>query len=179
MGQIPGPMFGVVSYLVLACVGGVLGYYFARKRTEYEIGYQHRVEIVERVQRLLLSIAEEFEVALGYVREPGPSRKLPVESVGRAVDELDKYRAQQEIWLDAETSARLEDFVSGLRVRQRMLEHLPQSYVDAGFEQEYGRAAEDLESWLEAGFPQAHKELEDSFRQMLGIGSRRLRRKVA
>ncbi len=171
-------MFGVVSYLVLACVGGALGYYFARKRTEYEIGYQHRVEIVERVQRLLLSVAGEFETALGYVREPGPSRKLPVESVGRAVDELDKYRVQQEIWLDAETSARLESLVAGLRARQRMLERLPQNYGDAGFEREYTRAAEDLESWLGVGFPQVHKELEDSFRRMLGIGTR-LRRKVA
>ena len=38
MSQLPQVGYGLFSYLVLACVSAVVGYYFARKRTEYEVG---------------------------------------------------------------------------------------------------------------------------------------------
>ena len=41
---------GALSYLMFAGIGGFVGYYFAKKRTEHEVGYLRRVEVVERIQ---------------------------------------------------------------------------------------------------------------------------------
>ena len=48
MGQLLNLVTGAMSYLVFAFIGGVVGYYFARKRTEHEVVYGRRVEVVER-----------------------------------------------------------------------------------------------------------------------------------
>ena len=46
--QLPSMTSGLLSYLVLGCVSAAVGYYFARKRTEYEVRYRQRVEVSER-----------------------------------------------------------------------------------------------------------------------------------
>ena len=106
--------YGPLSYLVLALVGAVVGYYFARKRTEYEVGYRHRVEVSEVIQGMVIPLVEEFEAALEYVRAPGPSGELPVEEIEGSIDGLEKYLAQQEMWLDRRSSAALGNLIVGL-----------------------------------------------------------------
>jgi hypothetical protein len=73
VGQLLSLASGALSYLVFAGIGGFVGYFFAKKRTEHEVGYQRRVEVVERIQLLVISLAEEFEAALAYICEPGPA----------------------------------------------------------------------------------------------------------
>ena len=167
---LPSMTYGMLSYLVLACVSAVVGYYFARKRTEYEVGYKHRVEVYEGVQGMVVPLVEEFEAALEYVRAPGPSGGLPVAEIERSVDGLEKYLAQQEMWLDRRSSAALVDLIAGFRTRLRMLEHLPSRYDDPGFERAYERAAADLDEWLGTDLPAAREELADASRGMLGVG---------
>jgi hypothetical protein len=167
--QLPSMTYGLLSYLVLACVSAVVGYYFARKRTEYEVGYRHRVEVAEGVQGIVIPLVEEFEAALEYVREPGPSGELPLEEIESSVDGLEKYLAQQEMWLDHRSSAVLEDLVVSFRARGRMLDLLPRRYDDPGFEQAYERAGADLEEWLRVELPAAREQLADAFQEMLGV----------
>jgi hypothetical protein len=167
--------YGLMSYLVLACASAALGYYFARKRTEYEVGYRHRVEVSEGVQGMVIPLVEEFEAALEYVRAPGPSGGLPVDEIERSVDGLEKYLAQQEMWLDRRTSAALLDLISTFRARLRVLDLLPRRYDDPGFERAYDRAAADLDEWLHAELPAAREELADAFRGFLGVGRWRRR----
>lgn len=161
---------GLFSYLVLACVGGVVGYYFARKRTEHEVGYGRRVEVVERIQLHVVEIAEQFEEALEYIREPGPADGLPVEKIERSVDELERCYVGQEIWLNRETFDRVDDLTAAFRSRQRELELLPRRYGDPGFESEHARVGRDLQRWLRSDLPEAREELADAFRSMLGVG---------
>jgi hypothetical protein len=168
--------YGLLSYLVLACVSAVVGYYFARKRTEYEVGYRHRVEVSEGVQGMVVPLVEQFEDALEYVRAPGPSGGLPTEEIERSIDGLEKYLAQQEVWLDRRCSAALGNLISTFRVRLRILDLLPRRYDDPGFERAYERAAADLDEWLRAELPAAREELADAFRGMLGVG--RWRRRI-
>jgi len=165
----------LLSYLVLGCVSAAVGYYFARKRTEYEVGYRHRVEVFEGIQGMVIPLVEEFEAALRYVRAPGPSEELPVEEIERSVEGLEKYLAQQEMWLDRRSSAVLGDLVAGSRARLRMLDLLPRRYDDPGFERAYERAGSDLEEWLRLQLPAAREELADAFRSMLGVGRWRRR----
>ncbi len=160
---------GALTYLVFTFIGGFVGYYFARKRTEHEVGYQRRVEVVERIQLRVVSLAEEFEAALGYIREPGPAGEVPAKKIGRSIDELERYYVQQEIWLDRETLARLDALAAGCRVRHRDLERLPRRYGDPDFEREYERVGAELEGWLRAGLEGAREGLTDSFRSMLGV----------
>jgi hypothetical protein len=167
--QLPSMTYGLLSYLVLACVSAVVGYYFARKRTEYEVGYRHRVEVAEGVQGMVIELVEEFEAALEYVRAPGPSGELPVEEIERSVDGLKKYLAQQEMWLDRRSSAALEELVASFRARGRMLDLLPRRYDDPGFERAYESAGTDLQEWLRGELPAAREELSDAFRGMLGV----------
>jgi hypothetical protein len=164
---------GALSYLVFAGIGGFVGYYFARKRTEHEVGYQRRVEVVECTQSLVVSLAEEFEAAFAYIREPGPTGDLPAKKIESSVDELERYYVQQEIWLDGQTLARLDALVAESRARHTELELLPRRYGDPNFERAYERAGARLEVWLRAGLPEARQRLTDSFRAMLGVGGRR------
>jgi hypothetical protein len=167
--QLPSMTYGLLSYVVLACVSAVVGYYFARKRTEYEVGYRHRVEVAEGVQEMVIPLVEEFEAALEYVREPGPSGELPLEEIERSVDGLEKYLAQQEMWLDCRSSAALENLIGSFRARGRMLDLLPRRYDDPGFERAYQRAGADLDDWLRVELPAAREELADAFREMLRV----------
>jgi hypothetical protein len=168
--QLPPMTYGLLSYLVLACASAVVGYYFARKRTEYEVGYRHRVEVAESVQGMVIPLVEEFDAALEYVRAPGPSGELPIEDIERSVDGLEKYVEQQEMWLDRGSSAALGDLIASLRARQRMLDLLPRRYDDPGFERAYERAEADLDEWLRAELPAAREDLAGAFRVMLGVG---------
>jgi hypothetical protein len=174
--QLPSMTYGLLSYLVLACVSAVVGYYFARKRTEYEVGYRHRVEVSEGVQGMVIPLVEEFEAAREYVRAPGPSEELPLEDIERSIDGLEKYLAQHEVWLDRRTSAAVGDLISDFRARLRVLDLLPRRYDDPGFERAYERTAADLDEWLRTELPTAREELADAFRAMLGVG--RWRRKL-
>jgi len=168
--QLPSMGYGLMPYLALACVSAVVGYYFARKRTEYEVGYSHRVEVYEGVQGMVIPLVEEFEAALQFVRAPGPSGELPLEDIENAVDGLEKYVAQHEMWLDRRTSATMSDLISAFRARLRVLELLPRRYDDPGFERAYERTASDLEGWLGTELPAAREDLDDAFRAMLGVG---------
>ncbi len=159
MGQLLNLAMGSLSYLVFAGIGGFVGYFFAKKRTEYEIGYQRRVEVVERIQHLVVSLADEFEAALEYIREPGPAGDLPAKKIERSIDELERYYIQQEIWLDRDTLARLDALAAESRARQREIEHLPRHYGDPNFEREYDRVGTGLEGWLRTGFEEAAKNL--------------------
>jgi hypothetical protein len=174
--QVPPMSYGLLSYLILACVSAVVGYYFARKRTEYEVGYRHRVEVSEGVQGMVIPLVEQFEAALEYVRAPGPSEELPVEDIERSIDGLEKYLAQHEVWLDRRTSASIGNLISAFRAHARALHLLPHRYDDPGFERAHERTAEDLDEWLRADLPAAREELADAFRAMLGVG--RWRRKL-
>ena len=169
MSQLTPTTYGLLSYLVLACASAVVGYYFAKKRTEYEVGYRHRVEVAEGVQGMVISLVEEFEAALEYVRAPGPSGELPVEEIECSVDGLEKYLAQQEMWLDRRSSTALGELVASFRAHRRMVEFLPRRYDDPGFERAYERATTDLDEWLRAELPAAREELDDAFREMLGV----------
>ena len=169
MGHLLNLASGVISYLVFAVIGGFVGYYFAKKRTEHEVGYQRRVEVVERIQFLVVSLVEEFEAALEYIREPGPAGDLPAKEIERSIDELERYYVQQEIWLDRDTLARLDALAAGARARHRELERLPRHYGDPNFVQEYERVGTKLEEWLRMGLPEAREGLTGSFRAMLGV----------
>jgi hypothetical protein len=170
VGQLPNLASGAISYLVFATIGGFVGYYFARKRTEHEVGYGRRVEVVERIQHLVVSLAEEFEAALEYIREPGPAGDLPAKEIERSIDELERYYVQQEIWLDRDALARLDALVAEARVRHRDLERLPRRYGDPHFEREYERVGSELDRWLRTGLEEAREALTASFRAMLGVG---------
>ena len=176
MSQFSSVGYGMLSYLVLACASAVVGYYFARKRTEYEVGYRHRVEVSEGVQGMVIPLVEEFEAALEYVRAPGPSGELPVEEIENSLDGLEKLLAQHEMWLDRRSSAAVEYLISTFRAHSRVLDLLPRRYDDPGFERAYERAAADLDEWLRTDVPAAREELADAFRGMLGVG--RWRRKL-
>src|SRR3712207_7491389 len=119
VGQLMNLVSGAVSYLVFAFIGGFVGYFFAKRRTEHEVGYRRRVEVVERIQHLVVSLAQEFEAALEYVREPGPAGVVPAKEIGRSIDELERYYVQQEIWLDRNTLARSEERRVGKECRSR------------------------------------------------------------
>jgi hypothetical protein len=170
VGQLLNLVMGSLSYLVFAGIGGFVGYYFAKKRTEYEIGYQRRVEVVEGIQHLVVSLADEFEAALEYIREPGPAGDVPAKKIERSIDELEKYYIQQEIWLDRDTLARLDALTAESRARHRELERLPRRYGDPNFEREYERVGTELDRWLRTGLEEAREDLTASFRAMLGVG---------
>jgi hypothetical protein len=170
VGQLLNLATGALSYLMFAGIGGFVGYFFAKKRTEHEVGFQRRVEVIERIQLLLVSLAEEFEAALAYIREPGPAGDLPAKQIEQSIDELEKYYVQQEIWLDREMLARLDALTSESRSRHRELERLPRRYGDPNFEREYERVGTGLEWWLRTGLEESREGLTGSFRAMLGVG---------
>jgi hypothetical protein len=167
--QLPQVGYGLLWYLALACASAAVGYYFARKRTEYEVGYRHRAEVAQSVQGMVIPLVEEFEAALEYVRAPGPAEELPIEELERSVDGLEKYVEQQELWLDRHSSAALGELIAGFRARQRELQLLPRRYDDPGFERAYERTASDLDEWLRTDLPAAREDLDGAFRAMLGV----------
>ncbi len=175
MSQVPSMGYGLLPYLVLACASAVVGYYFARKRTEYEVGYRHRVEVSEGVQGMVIPLVEQFEAAREYVRAPGPSGGLPVGEIEASVEGLQKYLAQHEMWLDRRSSAAVEALISTSRARAKALDLLPRRYDDPGFERAYERTAADLDEWLRTDLPADREELADAFRAMLGVGGWRRR----
>jgi hypothetical protein len=71
-----------------------------------------------------VSLAEEFEATLEYIREPGSAPALPAKEIERSIDELESYYVQQKIWLDRETLARIDTLPSESRVRHREQERL-------------------------------------------------------
>ena len=176
MGQLLSLVSGATTYLVFAFIGGFVGYYFAKKRTEHEVGYGRRVEVVERIQLLVVSLAEEFEAALGYVREPGPAGEVPAEEIERSIDELESYYDRHEIWLDRDTLARLDALTAESRAVVRELKRLPRRYGDPDFEREYERVGAELDRWLRVRVPEAREGLTGSFRATLGVGPQRLLR---
>ena len=170
VGQLLNVASGALSYLVFAFIGGFVGYYFAKKRTEHEVGYQRRVEVVESIQLLVVSLAEEFEAALEYVREPGPAGEVPAKEIERSIDELERYYIQHEIWLDRDTLARLDALAAEARAIMRELERLPRRYGDPDFEREHERVGAELDRWLRVRFPEVREGLTGSFRAVLGVG---------
>ena len=94
---------------------------------------------------------------------------MPVEEIERSVDGLEKYLAQQEMWLDRRSSAALGGLIASFRARRRMLDLLPRRYDDPGFERAYERAEVELYEWLRTELPAAREELADAFRGMLGV----------
>ncbi len=170
MGQVLNLVTGALSYLVFAFIGGFVGYFFAKRRTEHEVGYGRRVEVVERIQVLVVSLAEEFEAALEYVSEPGPAGEVTAKEVERSIDELERYYDRHEIWLDRDTLARLDALVAEARAVMRELERLPRRYGDPNFEREYERVGGELHRWLRVRFPEVREGLTGSFRAMLGVG---------
>ena len=170
MSQLLNLATGALSYLVFASIGGFVGYYFAKRRTQHEVGYRRRVEVVECIQHLVVSLTEEFEAALRYIREPGPAGELPAKKIEQSIVELERYYLQQEIWLDRDTLARLDALAADSLVRYRELERLPRRYGDPNFEREYERIGAELDEWLRTGLEEAREELTASFRAMLGVG---------
>jgi hypothetical protein len=170
VGQVLNLVTGAMSYLVFAFIGGFVGYFFAKKRIEHEVGYGRRVEVVERIQLLVVSLAEEFEAGLEYVREPGPAGEVQAKEIERSIDELERYYDRHEIWLDRDTLARLDALAAEARARHRELERLPRRYGDPNFEREYERVGAELDRWLRVRFPEVREGLTGSFRATLGVG---------
>ena len=170
MSQLLNLVTGALSHLLFAGTGGFVGYFFAKKRTEHEVGYQRRVEVVERIQHLVVSLAERFGAALEYIREPGPAGDLPAKEIEWSIDELERYYIQQEIWLDRQTLARLDALAAESRRCHRELERLPRRYGDPNFEREYERVGAELDWWLRTDLAKAREGLTASLRAMLGVG---------
>ena len=175
MGSFVDLLWGLLSYVAFTGVGGLVGYFFARKRTEHEVGYGRRVETVERIQDSLAELTEELLAAREYVFGSGPFDGAPAKKIGRILDDFERYYVRREIWLDRETFSRLEALTVTLRAYQRELASLPLYYEDPDFEREHERVGRELESWLESGLPAAREELADAFRGMLGVGRWRRR----
>ena len=97
----------LLSYVAFTGAGGLAGYFFARKRTEHEVGYGRRVEIAERIQDSVSSAAEELMAAREYVSRTGPFNGAPAKRIGHILDDLDEYYIRREIWLNRETIVRL------------------------------------------------------------------------
>ena len=78
MGSVLDLLWGLLSYVAFTGAGGLVGYFFARKRTEHEVSYGRRVETVEAIQDSVASIVEEFLAARDYVWGAAPSTgRLP------------------------------------------------------------------------------------------------------
>ena len=167
---------GLLSYVAFTGAGGLVGYFFARKRTEHEVGYGRRVETAERIQDSVASVTEELLAAREYVFGTGPFDGAPAKKIGRILDDLERYYVRREIWLNRETFVRLELLTAALRLRQRELASLPLFYEDPDFEREHRRVGHELDRWLETDLPAAREELADAFRGMLGVG--RWRRRI-
>jgi hypothetical protein len=163
-------LWSLPSYVAFTGAGGLVGYFFARKRTEHEVSYGRRVETVETIQDSVASIVEELLAARDYVSGSGPFDGAPAKKIDRVIDEFEGYYVRREIWLNRETFARLESFTVTLRAYQRELASLPLYYEDPDFEWEHERVGHELDRWLETDLPAAREGLVDAFRKMLGVG---------
>jgi hypothetical protein len=170
MGPVLDLLWGLLSYVAFTGGGGLVGYYFARKRTEHEVRYGRRVETVERIQDSVAEVVEELMAAREYVYGSGPFDGAPAKKIGRILDDFERYCVRREIWLNRETFARLEALTTTLRAYQRDLASLPLYYEDPDFEREHERVGRELDRWLETDLPAAREELADAFRVMLGVG---------
>jgi hypothetical protein len=168
-------LWGLLSYVAFTGAGGLVGYFFARKRTEHEVGYGRRVETVECIQDSIAEVVEELMAAREYVYGSGPFDGAPAKRIGRILDDFEKYYVRREIWLNRETFVRLEGLTVTLRVYQSELASLPLYYEDPDFEREHERVGRELDRWLETDLPAAREELADAFRGMLGVGRWRRR----
>jgi hypothetical protein len=175
MGTFLDLLWGLLSYVAFTGAGGLVGYFFARKRTEHEVGYGRRVETVERIQDSIAEVVEELMAAREYVYGSGPFDGAPAKRIGRILDDFEKYYVRREIWLNRETFVRLEGLTVTLRVYQSELASLPLYYEDPDFEREHERVGRELDRWLETDLPAAREELADAFRGMLGVGRWRRR----
>ena len=163
-------LWSLLSYVAFTGAGGLVGYFFARKRTEHEVSYGRRVETVETIQDSVASIVEELLAARDYVSGSGPFDGALAKKIDRVIDEFEGYYVRREIWLNRETFARLESFTVTLRAYQRELASLPLYYEDPDFEWEHERVGHELDRWLETDLPAAREGLVDAFRKMLGVG---------
>jgi hypothetical protein len=170
MGSVPDLLWGLLWYVACTGAGGLVGYFFARKRTEHEVSYGRRVETVETIQDSVASIFEEFLAARDYVWGSGPFDGAPAKKIDRVLDEFEGYYVRREIWLNRETFARLESFTLILRAYQRELASLPLYYEDPDFEREHERVGHELDRWLETDLPAIREGLAEAFRRMLGVG---------
>ena len=161
---------GLLSYVAFTGAGGLVGYFFARKRTEHEVGYGRRVETAERIQDSVASVTEELLAAREYVFGTGPFGGAPAKRIGRILDDLEGYYVRREIWLNRETSARLKSLTAALHLRQRELASLPLYYEDPDFEREHERVGRELDRGLRTDLPAVREEPADAFRGMLGVG---------
>jgi len=175
MGSVLDLLWGLLSYVAFTGAGGLVGYFFARKRTEHEVSYGRRVETVERIQDFVAEVVEELIAAREYVFGSGPFDGAPAKRIGRILDDFERYYVRREIWLNRETFARLERLTTTLRDYQRELASLPLYYEDPDFEREHERVGRELDRWLETDLPAAREELADAFRGMLGVGRWRRR----
>ena len=160
MGPVLDLISGLLSYVAFTGAGGLVGYFFARKHTEHEVGYGHRVETAERIQDSVASVTEELLAAREYVFgtgpfDGGPFDGAPARRIGRILDDLEGYYVRREIWLNRETFARLESLTAALRLRQRELTSLPLYYEDPDFEREHERVGRELDRRLRTGLPVA------------------------
>jgi hypothetical protein len=175
MGTFLDLLWGLLSYVAFTGVGGLVGYFFARKRTEHEVSYSRRVETVEYIQDSVAEVVEELIAAREYVFGSGPFDGAPAKRIGRILDDFERYYVRREIWLNRETFARLETLTVTLRAYQRELASLPLYYEDPDFEREHERVGRELDRWLKTDLPAAREELADAFRGMLGVGRWRRR----
>jgi len=176
MGSVLDLLWGLLSYVVFTGVGGLVGYFFARKRTEHEVSYGRRVETVEAIQDSVASIVEELLAAREYVSGSGPFDGTPAKKIDRVIDEFEGYYVRREIWLNRETFTRLESLTATLRSYQQELAFLPLYYEDPDFDREHERLGRELDRWLKTDLPAAREGLTHAFRGMLGVG--RLQRRV-
>ena len=175
MGSVLDLVSGLLSYVAFTGVGGLVGYFFARKRTEHEVGYGRRVETAERIQDSVASVTEELLAAREYVFGTGPFDGAPAKRIGRILDDLEGYYVRREIWLNREAFVRLQSLTAALRLRQRELASLPLYYEDPDFDREHERVGRELDRWLRTDLPPAREELVDALRGMLGVGRWRRR----
>src|SRR5215211_4228377 len=154
MGSVLDLLWGLLSYVAFTGAGGLVGYFFARKRTEHEVSYSRRVETVETIQDSVASIVEELWAAREYVSGSGPFDGAPAKRLDRVLEEFEGYYVRREIWLNRETFARLQSFTLTLRAYQR----------------EHERVGHELDQWLESDLPAAREGLAGAFRRMLGVG---------
>ncbi|HEX6708920.1 MAG TPA: hypothetical protein VF068_01195, partial [Rubrobacter sp.] len=88
MGSFLDLLWGLLSYVAFTGAGGLVGYFFARKRTEHEVSYGRRVETVDRIQDSVAEVVEELMAAREYVFGSGPFDGAPAKRIGRILDDF-------------------------------------------------------------------------------------------